>query len=141
MPNEYIFTLKNMGEENISQKFRLKNIDKTRNNFIEEIDQNEMMSKKHRRVCTALNYIEHLLILASVVTGCVSISAFVSLVGISEGITSSAVGLNICAITAGIKKYKSIIKKKKKKHNKIVLLAKTKLNTIQVLIFRAVIDS
>ena len=102
MPNEYIITLKNMGEENI--KFRLKNIDKIRNYFIEEINQNEMISKKHRRVCKAVNYIEHLLILASVVTGCVSISAFASLVGISEGITNSAVELNICAITAGIKK-------------------------------------
>ena len=136
MPNEYIITLKNMGEENI--KFRLKNIDKIRNYFIEEINQNEMISKKHRRVCKAVNYIEHLLILASVVTGCVSISAFASLVGISEGITNSAVELNICAITTGIKKYKSIIKKK---HNKIVLSAKTKLNTIQVLMSRAVIDS
>ena len=49
------------------------------------------------------------------VTGCVSISAFVSLVGICIGITSSGIGLKICAITAGIKKYKSIYMKKKKK--------------------------
>ena len=40
------------------------------------------MSKKHKKVCTALSYIEHLSILASAVTGCVSISAFVSLFGI-----------------------------------------------------------
>ena len=44
--------------------------------------------------------------------------AFATLVGIPIGITSSAIRLIICAITAGIKKYKSIIKKKKKKHNK-----------------------
>ena len=44
------------------------------------------------------------------------------------------------AITAGIKKYKSIIKKKKKKHDKIVLLRKTKLNTIEVVINKALID-
>ena len=43
-------------------------------------------------------------------------------------------GLKICAITLGIKKFKSIIKKKKKKHDKIVLLAKSKLNKIEVLI-------
>ena len=47
---------------------------------------------------------------------------------------SSATGLTICAITAGIKKYKSIIKKKKNKHEKIVFLAKSKLNRIEVLI-------
>ena len=66
--------------------------------------------------------------LASTITGCVSISAFASLVGIPIGITSSAIGFKICGITAGIKNYKSIIKKKEKKHDKIVLLAKSELN-------------
>ena len=70
-----------------------------------------------------------------------SISAFALLFGIPIGITSSAVGLKICAITAEIKKYKSIIKKKKKKHDKIALLAKTKLNTIEVVISRTLINS
>ena len=55
-------------------------------------------------VCTTLNYIEHFLISVSAVTGCVSISAFPSLVGIPIVITSSAVGLKICVITAAIKK-------------------------------------
>ena len=59
----------------------------------------------------------------------------------SIGITSSAIGLKIWAITARIKNCKSIIKKKKKKHDKIVLLAKSKLNSIEVLIFKALIDS
>ena len=82
------------------------------------------MSRKHRKACTALNYIEHFLILASRLTGCISVSAFASLLGITIGITISAIGLKICAITAGIKT--SIIKKKKRKHDKIVLLAKSK---------------
>ena len=58
------------------------------------------MSKKHKNVCITLNYIEHLLILASVVTGCNSITAFASLIGIAIGITGSALVLKICAITA-----------------------------------------
>ena len=49
--------------------------------------------------------------------------------------------IKIFAITAGIKKYKSIVKKKKKKHDKRVLLRKDKLNTIEVLISKALIDS
>ena len=52
--------------------------------------------------------------LAPKTTVCTSIFAFASLIGILIGITSSAIGLKICAITAGIKKYKSIIKKKEK---------------------------
>ena len=82
-----------------------------------------------------------MLILASTVTGRVSISAFTSLVSVPVGITSSPVKLKIYAITTGIKKYKSIIKKKKKKHNEIVLLGKSKLNTIEDLIFKALNNS
>ena len=81
------------------------------------------MSEKYKKTCKYSNYVEHLLILASASTGCVSVSAFTLLVAIPVVITSSAVGLKICAITSGIKKYKSIIKKKKKKkHDKIALL-------------------
>ena len=89
----------------------------------------------------SLNYVKHMLILALTVIGCVSISAFVSLVFVPVGITNSAVGTKICEITARIKKYKSIIKKKKEKHDNIVLLGKYKLNTIEVLISEALIDS
>ena len=99
------------------------------------------MSKKQGKVCRTLIYNEHFLISSSTIVGCVSISAFASLVGITKGITSSAIGLKICAITAAIKKYKSIIKKKKKKHDKIVFLAKSKLNRIEILISKALIDS
>ena len=86
---------KNIAEENISQEFRLKNIDEARNCLIEEINRNELMIKKHKKVCTNLNYIEHFLILASAITGCISISAFTFLIGIPIGITSSAIGLSI----------------------------------------------
>ena len=63
-----------------------------------------------------------MLILITTVTGCILISAFASLVCVYVGITSYAVGSKIRAVTAGIKKYKSIIKKKKKTHDKTVLL-------------------
>ena len=73
------------------------------------VKHNDLMNEKYKTTCEYLNYVEHLLILASTVTGCISNSAF---------------------------PYKSIIKKKKKKHHKIVLLAKFKLNSIEVLIFK-----
>ena len=60
-----------MAEENISQKFSLKNIDETKKYFIEEIKQYELISKICKKVCKILNYIDNLLILASTVTGCV----------------------------------------------------------------------
>ena len=91
-----------------------------------------MTSRKHKKVCTTLNYIEHFLILVSTITGCISISDFASLIGISIGITSSAIGLKMCTIAARIKMFKLIIKKKKKKLDKIVLLPKPKLNSREV---------
>ena len=130
-----------MAEENISQEFSLKNIDERRNYLIEGINRNELIRKKHKKDFITLNYIEHFLILGSTITGCVSIYSFASLVGIPVGITSSAVRLKIWVITVAIKKYKSIIKNKEKKHNKIVLLAKSKLNMIEVLISKSSIDS
>ena len=86
-------------------------------------------------VCRVLNYIDHLLIVISTITGCVSISAFASLVGIPTGIMSSAIGLKIFTVIAGIKKYKLIIMKKTIK----VVLAKSKLNSTEVVISKALI--
>ena len=100
-----------MVEKNISQEFWLKNIAETRNYFLKEIEQNELISIKHKKVCTTLIYIEHFLILASTSTGCISIFEFSSLLGIPIEITISAIGLKLCAIAAEIKTYKSIIKK------------------------------
>ena len=74
------------------------------------------MSEKYKKT---RKYIEPLLILFSTVTGWVSISAFASLVYFRIGIMSPAVGISISAIAAGIKKYKSMIKKKKKRKNMI----------------------
>ena len=87
-----------------SLEFRLRKIDETRNYLLEEIKHNDLMSEKYKKTCKYLNYVENLLILVSTVTGYASISEFTSLVRVSVGITSSAVGLKICAITAGIKK-------------------------------------
>ena len=90
-------------------------------------------------MCRTLNYFVHFLVFFSAVSGCVSISGLASLVGVPVGIASSAVALKTCAIMAGIKKL--IITKKTKKHNKIVLPAKTKVNTIEVLITNILTNS
>ena len=91
----------------------------------DKINQNELMSKKHKKVCMVLNYTKYIHISVSVVTGCVSISTFAYLIGVP--------------ITAGIKRYKSIIKKKKK--NLIKQYSWQKLNIIEVLVSKALIDS
>ena len=106
-----------MAEKNISQKVKFKNIDETRDYLIEEMKQNELISKKHKKVCKVLNYVEHLVILVSTVTESISISAFASLVGIPIGTASSAVEMEMRV--KQLKKEKS--RKKKKQDDKIVL--------------------
>ena len=86
-------------------------------------------------------YIEHLLISISTVSGSVSLSAFASLIGIPVGIAGFTIGWKICVIIAGIKKYRSIIKKRKRKHDRTLFLAKSKLKSIEVLISKVLIDS
>ena len=91
---------KNIVEENISQGFILENINETRKYFLEEVKQNEFMNKKHKiRLYNSK--------LASRINKSISISPFAFFLGISIEITSFAIGLKVCAITAGIKKYKS----------------------------------
>ena len=84
-----------MAEENISQEFRLKNINETKNYFLKETKQNEWMSKNHKKVFATLNYSEHFLNVVSTVTGCISISAYASLLGITIIIMSSATVLKM----------------------------------------------
>ena len=86
-----------MIEENIREEFRFIKIDETRNHFGEKIKQNYLVSKKHKKFCKVLIYIEHLLIFVSAINRCVSISAFASVIGIPIGIMSSVVGLKTCA--------------------------------------------
>ena len=79
--------------------------------FYYKLKDNDLMNKKHKNVCKALNYFEHFPIFNSAVSGSNSIFAFASLIGVCIGHTSSAVRLKLCDITAGIKKYKSILEK------------------------------
>ena len=93
------------------------------------------------RKAFTLNYLEHFLVFISDVSGCVSICTFTSLVDGSVGIAISVVGLKICTKTAGIKKYKSVIRKKKEQHDEIVLVGKAKLDIIEGLLSKVLINS
>ena len=80
-------------------------MDEARNYFIEEIHRNDLLSKKHNKVYTGLNYINHLLILASLVTGCVSISDFSSLFHINININIIAISISRALIDSYIISY------------------------------------
>ena len=114
--------------EETSLDFRLRTIDETSDYLLEEIKHNDLMHVKYKKICKYLNYVEILLILVSTVTGCVSISTFALLVSVPVGITNFAVGIKICATIAGIKKFKSIIKKSKRRKSIIKYWCKEKIS-------------
>ena len=91
-------------------------------------------------MCKALNYFKHFLIFISAVIDFVWIFAFTSLVSVPVGIRRSEVGIKICAMAAAVKKFKSIIKKKKEALWN-TFTRKAKLNTIKVLISKPLTDS
>ena len=106
----------------MGQESRLRNINETRSCFLKKVERNELMSRNYEKICTTLNYIEHFLILASAVTGFISIFASALFFGFL--FFEFCKRIKICVIVAGIKSYRSEIKKKKK-HNRIVLLSKS----------------
>ena len=73
---------------------------------------NGLMNESYKMVFRALHYFENFLIFISPVSSCVSISAFASWIDVSVGVASPAVGKKTCAITIGVKKYKSVFKRK-----------------------------
>ena len=98
--------------EGTSLKFRLRKIGETRNCFLDEVKHNDVINEKYKKTCKYLNYVKNLLILASVITGCISTSAFASLVGALVGITISAVGINIGTILQELKSICQLLRKR-----------------------------
>ena len=128
MTRQYISTFKrNLLKEKVNLDFRQK-IDETKNFLLEEIKKWWLNEWKSQKIVQDFKLLWKFSFFISAISGCVSTSAFASLVGDTVGIASSATGLKVCAITTGINMYNSVIQKKMKKHNKKVLLVKTKLN-------------
>ena len=111
------------------------------NYFFQEINQRKSCSKKlNKYVVTTFDYIDNILIILSATSSRVSIILFTSIIGVPVGIASTSLTLIFSLTTAIVKKVLNITRNKKKKHDKILMLAKSKLNSIETLIFQALID-
>ena len=121
-------------------KFRLGEISKIENYFYQKTKQRKLCSKKLSKYVAAFDYRDKILIVLSAATGGVSICLFTSVVGAPVGTASASFTLIFSLRTGIVKKLLSITKKKKKKHGKILMVAKSKLNRIETLISQALID-
>ena len=121
-------------------KFRLYEIKKVDNYFINQINETKSCCKKLNKYVTIFNYIDKILIVLSATSGGVSIISFLSVIGASAGIASASLTLIFSLTTGIVKKLLDITRKKNKKHDKIIMLAKSKFNGIVTLISQALID-
>ena len=121
-------------------KFRLDEISKIENYFHQEINQRKSCSKKLNKYVTTFDYIDKILIVLSATSSGVSIISFTSIIGAPVGIASAIFTLIFSLTTGIIKKLLSITRNKKKKHDKIIMFAKSKLNSIETLISQALVD-
>ena len=122
-------------------KYRLDEINKIRNYFNNEIKERKDIIKKLNKYLVSFDYLDKIFIALSASFGTLRIASYASVVGTPAGIAGSSLTL-IFTIGTGISKsLLNVTKKRKKKHNKIVALAKNKLNTIDTLLSTALNDS
>ena len=123
------------------QQFRLNKISEFRDYFVAEIKERELMSKRLRKYIAIFYYFDKSLIVMSVTSGSISIASFATVIGAPVGIVSASFSLAFSISTGIIKKLLKTTRNKKKKHNKIVMLARSKLNSIESKISEALINN
>ena len=122
-------------------KYRLDEINKVRDYFDNEIKERKDINKKLNKYIVSFDYLDKIFIALSASFGTLSIASYASVVGTPAGIAGSSLTL-IFTIGTGIRKsLLKVTKRGKKKHNKIIALAKNKLNTIDTLLSSALNDS
>ena len=124
-----------------NQQFRLNKISEIEDYFIAEIKQRELMSKKLSKYISFFDYFAKSLIVLSVTSGGVSIASLATVIGASIGITSTRLSLAFSLCTGLVKMLLKETRNKKKKHNEIVMLARSKLSSIESKISEALINN
>ena len=130
-----------IGKTNLTDqtKFRLNEISKTENYFDSEINQRKKCSKKLSKYVSAFDYIDKVLIVLSATSDEVCIISSVSVVGAPVEITGASFTLILSLTTGIVKKLLNITRNKNKKHDKILMLTKSKLNSIETSVSQALV--
>ena len=121
-------------------KYRLDEINNIKEYFNSEIKERKDIVKKISKYIVAFDYADKVFITLSASFGTLSIASNETVVGIPAGIAGVSLTLIFTVTTGVVKTLLNITRKKKKKHNKIIALARSKLNIIENLISQALID-
>ena len=130
-------------ESNLNnQQFRLDKINKIKDCFIGEIKQRELMSKKLSKYIAFCDYFDKSLIVLSATNGSLSIALFTIVIGTPVGIASASASLSLAfSLSTGLVKKLLKTTRNKKKHNKVTILDRSKLSSIESKIFEALINN
>ena len=123
------------------QQFGLNKIKEIKHYLVTKIKERELMSKSLSKYIASFDHFDKLLIVLSVTTGSISIASFATVIGAPVGMMSASCSLAFSITTGFVKKFLKTIRNKKKKHNKIVMLARSKLNSIENKISEALINN
>ena len=123
------------------QQFRLNKINEIKDYFLAEIRERELISKNISKYIASLDYFDKSLNVLSILAGSISIASFATVIGAPAGIIGASCGLTFSITSGFVKKFLKTIRNKKKKHNKIVMLARSKLNSIESKISEALINN
>ena len=123
------------------QQFRLNRINEIKDYFIAEIRERELMSKRPSKYIASFDYFDKSLIDLSVANGSISIASFATVIGAPAGIMSASCSLAFSITTGFVKTFLKIVINKKKKDNMFVMLARSKLNSIESKISEALINN
>ena len=122
-------------------KIRLDKITEIEDYSYHEIDKGKSCSKTLNKYVAVFDYIDQALTVLSAASGGVSITSFTSIVGAPVGIASANFTLIFSLTTGIVKKLLNVTRNKKKKHDKILMLVKSKLSSIETLVLsQALID-
>ena len=122
-------------------QFILNKINENKDYFIAEIRERELLTKHLSEYIASFDYLDKSLIVLLVATGSISIASFATAIGAPVGIMSTSCSLEFSVTTGFVKMFLKAIRNKKKKHNKIVMLARSKLNSIESKISEALINN
>ena len=124
-----------------NQQFRLNKINEIKNHFIAEISERELMSEMLNKYIASFDYFDKSFFLLSATSGTISIASFATVIGAPVGKASACLSLTFSLSTGLVKKLSKTTRNKKKKHNKIAMLARSKLNSIESEIYEALINN
>ena len=123
------------------QQFRLSKINETKDDFLANIRERELIRKNISKYIASVDYFDKSLNVLSILAGSISIASFATVIGAPAGIIGASCGLTFSITSGFIKKFLKTTRNKKKKHNKIVMLAGSKSNSIESKISKALMDN